>query len=70
MFRSHENSIIQLILGNRTLRNQIISLDNLSKETVDLKESLEFTQEKTEGNFNRLNEKISRLKGKLGKILG
>ena len=70
MFRSHENSIIQLILGNRTLRNQIISLDNLRKETVDLKESLEFTQEKTEGNFNRLNEKISRLKGKLGKILG
>ena len=70
MFRSHESSIIQLILGNRTLRNQIISLDNLSKETVDLKESLEFTQEKTEGNFNRLNEKISRLKGKLGKILG
>ena len=70
MFRSHENSIIQLILGNRTLKNQIISLDNLSKETVDLKESLEFTQEKTEGNFNRLNEKISRLKGKLGKILG
>ena len=44
MFRSHENSIIQLISGNTTLTNQ--RLDNLSKEIVGLKESLEFTQEK------------------------
>ena len=43
MFRSHENSIMQLISGNTTLTNQ--RLDNLSKEIADLKESLKFTQE-------------------------
>ena len=39
MFRSHENSLMQLISGNTTLTNQ--SLDNLSKEISDLKERLE-----------------------------
>ena len=43
MFRSHENSIMQLISRNTTLKNQ--TLDNLSKEIADLKESLKFTQE-------------------------
>ena len=44
MFRSHENSIMQLISGNTTLTNQ--TLDNLSKE-------------ETEVRFNKLNEKIT-----------
>ena len=56
----HENSIMQLISG---LKNQI--LDYLSKENADLKESLEFTQEKTEGKFNKLNEKISTMEKKI-----
>ena len=57
MFRSYENSIMQLISGNTTLKIQ--RLDNLSKEIADLKESLEFTQEEIEGKFNELNEKIT-----------
>ena len=56
----HENSIMQLISG---LKNQ--TLDCLSKEIADLKESLEFTQEKTEGKFNKLNEKISTMEKKI-----
>ena len=44
MFRSHENSIMQLISGNTTLTNQ--RLDNLSKK-------------ETEVRFNKLNEKIT-----------
>ena len=63
MFRSHENSIMQLISGNATLPNQ--RLDNLSKEIADLKESLEFTQEETEGKFSTLNEKISTMEKNL-----
>ena len=46
MFSGHENSIMQLISGNKTLTNQ--RLENLTKEITDLKESLEFTLEKTE----------------------
>ena len=57
MFRSYENSIMQLISGNTTLKNQ--RLDNLSKEIAGLKESLKFTQEEIEGKFNELNEKIT-----------
>ena len=57
MFRSHENSIMQLISGNTTLTNQ--RLDNLSKEIADLKESLEFTQEETEEKLNKLSDKIT-----------
>ena len=49
MFRSHENNIMQLISGSTTLINQ--RLDNLSKEIADLEESLEFTQEETEGTL-------------------
>ena len=63
MFRSHENSIMQLISENTTLTNH--TLDNLSKEMADLKESLEFTQEQTEGKFNSLNEKISTMEKNL-----
>ena len=48
MFRSHENSIMQLISGNTTLTNE--RLGNLSKEIADLKESLDFTQEKIKKN--------------------
>ena len=57
MFRSHENSITLLISENTTLTND--RLDNLSKEIADLKESLKFTQEETEGKFSKLNEKIT-----------
>ena len=63
MFRIDENSIMQLISGNTTLTNQ--RLHNLSKETADLKESLEFTQEETEGKFSTLNEKISTMEKSL-----
>ena len=42
---------MQLISGNTTLTNQ--KLENLSKEIVDLKESLEFTQEEIEEKFNK-----------------
>ena len=63
MFRSHENSIMQLISGNTTLTNK--RLDNLSKEIADLKESLEFTREETEGKFKMLNEKISTMEKNL-----
>ena len=63
MFRSHENSIMQFISGNTTLTNQ--RLDNLSKETADLKERLGFTQEETEGKFDTLNEKISTMEKNL-----
>ena len=63
MFRSHENSIMQLISGNTTLTNQ--RLDNLSKEIADLKESLEFTQEETEEKLNKLNEKITTMEKNL-----
>ena len=54
---------MQLISGNTTLTNQ--RLDNLSKDIADLKESLEFTQEETEGKFNTLIEKISTIEKKL-----
>ena len=54
MFRSW---IMQLISGNTTLTNQ--RLDSLSKEIADLKERLEFTQEKTEGKSSKLSKKIT-----------
>ena len=60
MLRSHENSIMQLISRNTALTDQ--RLDNLSKEIADLKESLEFTQEETEGKFRTLNEKYPQWK--------
>ena len=63
MLRSHENSIMQLISGCTTLTNQ--TLDNLSKEIEDLKESLEFTQEETEGKFSKLNETITSMERNL-----
>ena len=63
MFRSHENSIMQLISGNTTLTNQ--RLDSLSKEIADLKENLEFTQEETKEKFSKLNEKITSMERNL-----
>ena len=66
MFRSHENSIMQLISGNTTLTNQ--RLDNLSKEIADLKENLEFTQEETEGKFSKPNEKITSMERNLSSL--
>ena len=63
LFRSHENSIMQLISGNTTLTNQ--RLDNLSEEIADLKESLGFTQEETKEKFSKLNEKITSMERNL-----
>ena len=63
MFRNHENRIMQLISGNPTLTNE--RLDSLSKDIADLKDSLEFTQEETEGKFNTLTEKISTIEKNL-----
>ena len=52
--------------GNTTLENQRPdNLSNLRKEIADLKESLEFTQEETEGKFNKLNEKITTMERNL-----
>ena len=42
MFSSHENSIMELISGNKTLTNQ--RLENLTKEITDLKFTLEETE--------------------------
>ena len=63
IFRSHENSIMQLISGNATLTNE--KLDNLSKEIADLKESLEFTREETEEKFSELNGRITSIERNL-----
>ena len=49
--------MMQLISGSTTLTNQ--RLDNLSKEIAGLKESLEFTQEKTKEKLNKINKTIS-----------
>ena len=56
IFRSNESSIMQLISGNTAQTSQ--TLDNLSRETEDLQEFLELTEEQTKGKFNTLNEKI------------
>ena len=48
---------------NTTLTNQ--RLDNPSKEIADLKESLKFTKEETEGKYNKLNEKITTMERNL-----
>ena len=51
------------ISGNLTLTNR--RHDNLTKEIANLKESLKFTQEETEGKFNKLNEKITSMERNL-----
>ena len=63
MFKSHQNSIMQLVSWRTTLVNQ--GLNHLSKDIADLKESLEFTQGETEGKFNKLNEKITTMERNL-----
>ena len=50
---------MELISGNTTLPNQ--RLDNLSKEIANLKGSLQFTPQETEGKLNKLNEETSRM---------
>ena len=66
MFRSHENSIMQLTSGNTTPTNQI--LDNLSEAIADLEESLEFNQGETDGKFSKLNEKITSMERNLFRL--
>ena len=66
MFRSHENSIMQLTSGNTTPTNQI--LDNLSEAIADLEESLEFNQGETDGKFSKLNEKVTSMERNLFRL--
>ena len=53
MFRSHENSLMQLISGNTTLANQ--RLDNLSKERKSIMKDL--NHERKSGIYSRGNRR-------------
>ena len=63
MFHRQEQSILVLISGNNSLTNQ--RLDNISKGINDLKESLEFSQNKYDNKFRNMGDKIQKLEQKL-----
>ena len=63
MFHRQEQSILVLISGNNWLTNQ--RLDNLSKDINDLKESLEFSQNKSDDKFRSMGNKIQKLEQKM-----
>ena len=63
MFHRQEQSILVLISGNNSLTNQ--RLDNLSKDINDLKESLEFSQNKSDDKFRNMGDKIQKLEQKM-----
>ena len=63
MFHRQEQSILVLISGNNSLTNQ--RLDNLSKDVNDLKESLEFSQNKSDDKFRNMGDKIQKLEQKM-----
>ena len=63
MFHRQEQSILVLISGNNSLTNQ--RLDNLSKDINDLKESLEFSQNKSDDKFRNIGDKIQKLEQKM-----
>ena len=63
MFHRQEQSILVLISGNNWLTNQ--RLDNLSKDINDLKESLEFSQNKSDDKFRNMGDKIQKLEQKM-----
>ena len=63
MFHRQEQSILVLISGNNSLTNQ--RLDNISKDINDLKESLEFSQNKYDNKFRNMGDKIQKLEQKL-----
>ena len=63
MFHRQEQSILVLISGNNSLTNQ--RLDNLSKGINDLKESLEFSQNKSDDKFRNMGDKIQKLEQKM-----
>ena len=63
MFHRQEQSIPVLISGNNSLTNQ--RLDNLSKDINDLKESLEFSQNKSDDKFRNMGDKIQKLEQKM-----
>ena len=63
MFHRQEQSILVLISGNNSLMNQ--RLDNLSKGINDLKESLEFSQNKSDDKFRNMGDKIQKLEQKM-----
>lgn len=57
IFRSHENTMMELTSRDTTLTNQI--LDELRKGTADLRKSLEFTEGEAEKKFRKSNEKLT-----------
>ena len=63
MLHRQEQSILVLISGNNSLTNQ--RLDNLSKDINDLKESLEFSQNKSDDKFRNMGDKIQKLEQKM-----
>ena len=63
MFHKQEQSIQALISGNNLLMNQ--SLDNLSKEKNDPKESLEFPQNGYDDKFKNSGDKVQKLEEKI-----
>ena len=63
MFHKQEQFILALKSGNNSLTNQ--RLDNLSKDTNDLKESLEFSQNEYDDKFKNMGNKIQKLEEKI-----
>ena len=59
MFHKQEQSILALISGNNSLTNQ--RPDILSIDINDLKESLEFSQNKYDEKFNNMGDKVQKL---------
>ena len=55
MFYKQEQSILELISGNKSLTNQ--RLDSLSKDLNDLKEGLEFSQNEYDDKFKNMGTK-------------
>ena len=56
MFHKQEQSILVLISGNSSLKNQ--GIDSLSKDINNFKESLEFSKNDAEGKFKNMGDKV------------
>ena len=67
MFHKQEQSILALISGNNSQTNQ--RLDNLSKDINNLKESLEFSQNRYDEKFKNIGDKIQKLEEKINLIM-
>ena len=66
MFHKQEESILALISGNNSQTSQ--RLDNLSKDINNLKESLEFSQNRCDDKFKNIGDKIQKLEEKINLI--